>query len=484
MACGDPGPPIGVIGHVRGDFGGVVSDEPQAALLAGDALAAGGTAADAAVAIFFGLSVTYPAAASLGGGGLCIIHGAKTGRAEVIDFTPGRPAAAPRAGGVAMGVPGAVRGMFAIHARYGRLRWERLVLPAENLARFGFEASRALVTELAAAPDGPFGNDPVARRLFAGRKGQPLREGDHLEQLALSAVLGRIRARGAGEFYSGLLARQVIDAVARIGGNLTIEDLRAYQPRWRESVTGRLGDHDVHFAVPTGGEAVAARLWEELKEKGVYRGEPPDARALSVAQAAFRVDAQRTAAAPSGPRGGASGPAATSFVVVDREGGSVACAVTLNGHFGTGRILTGTGIVAARPPGAGAAGNASLAAMLVVNRHNPNLYFAAAASGNAAAPSALVTVALRALVDGRPLENAMAEARLHGGNANGTVLAEPGIEPVVASALQQRGMRVIEAGRLGRVNAIHCAKGMPREPGSCVYRADRRGNGFAATGLR
>jgi gamma-glutamyltranspeptidase/glutathione hydrolase len=230
------------------------------------------------------------------------------------------------------------------------------------------------------------------------------------------------------------------------------------------------------------GQTVAARLWEELKEKGAYRGDPPDARALSVARAGFAVDAGRTVPASSAQTDPGTGPAASSFVVVDREGGSVACALTLNGRFGTGRILPGTGILAARPPRDGAAGNASLAAMLVVNAHNPNVFFAAAASGDVAAPTALVTVALRALVDQRPLEDAIGEPRLHGGNADGTVLAEAGVGAEVAAALRARGMRVVEAPRLGRVNAIHCAKGMPRAPGSCTYRADRRGNGYAATG--
>ena len=67
-ACGGPRPPVGQIGNVSGFLGVVATDEPNAALVARDALSAGGSAVDAAVAAFFMLSVTYPAGAGVGGG--------------------------------------------------------------------------------------------------------------------------------------------------------------------------------------------------------------------------------------------------------------------------------------------------------------------------------------------------------------------------------------------------------------------------------
>ena len=147
-ACGDTKLPLGVVGYVEGNFGGVVSDEPTAALIARDVLSAGGTAADAAVALYFTLSVTYPSAAGLGGGGVCIVHDGATTKVEAIDFTTGRPARRPLDGGPEFAVPGSVRGMAALHARYGRLRWSQVVQPAERLARFGHPISRAFAREI------------------------------------------------------------------------------------------------------------------------------------------------------------------------------------------------------------------------------------------------------------------------------------------------------------------------------------------------
>ena len=132
--------PVGTIGHINGFAGMVATDEPRAALVGRDVLSAGGTAADAATAMYFTLAVTYPSAASLGGGGSCIIHDTGTKKTEVMEF----PAiASAMAGAVPSAVPANPRGIFALHAKYGRLRYESLLSEPERLARNGTTVTRA-----------------------------------------------------------------------------------------------------------------------------------------------------------------------------------------------------------------------------------------------------------------------------------------------------------------------------------------------------
>ena len=67
------------------------------------------------------MAVTYPGAASLGGGGVCLVHDYDSDRTGAVDFLARRPALLTSDAPRPSAVPGNVRGMFALHARYGRL---------------------------------------------------------------------------------------------------------------------------------------------------------------------------------------------------------------------------------------------------------------------------------------------------------------------------------------------------------------------------
>ncbi len=431
-------PRTGDTARVEGFIGAVIADEPRAALAGREVLALGGSAADAAVATGFMLAVTLPSRAGLGGGGACLSYdpqpeGPGGGSPEVVMFTgpPGtggggdRPAA----------VPMLARGLFALHARYGTKPFESLLTPAEQLARFGGAPSRALLLDLAVV-QGPLLADPNARRVFAPG-GQPLTASSQLVQADLGTTLGQLRTAGVGDLYQGVLARQLGEAARLAGGNLLAEDLRAAVPRIGAPLVVRSGSDDVAFTPPPadGGLGAAAALrW--LNE---HPGDAPGAQGRAAGTvAAWRAQGGDPVAVLN--QGGSGTlpalPASTGFVVTDRLGRSVACSLTMNNLFGTGRIAPGTGMVLAASPRAMTP--PMLAAGIVWNRSTKQFRAAAAGSGQEGA-----ALALAAGLDGA-LHSAI----------------RPPPEP-------------------GRLNIISCARYLPGHEEACSWAADPRGAGLA-----
>lgn len=380
VACGSDSPPEGQVGFVDGNFGGVVSDEPRSALVGRDILSAGGNAVDAAVATYFAMAVTYPGAATLGGGGMCVVYQGNGETTEAIDFRPALFASGNRA----VMIPGAVRGMFALHARYGRLKWEALLLPAEQLARFGNPVSRAFARQIAGLPDEAFA-DPDFRRIFAPR-GKPLGEGELLRQEELSATLAGIRIRGPGEFYSGDLARVLAsDLQAMSGIQVPVDAFRTYRPKWLKTEIIDVGKNELHVPGGPGGTRAAAQ-WRAL--------------------AGNRVPAPEQQ--PSFDSAG--------FVATDLSGGAVSCVVSANGTVGAGRIIGHSGMIAAAPPRGEAFPGLP---MVLVNKPLKDARGAAAGSGGAAGVLRVLRATSGVFTGDNDLERALSALPAGKGRVNG-----------------------------------------------------------------
>ncbi len=511
--CGEERPELGVIGNVEGYTGGAAADEPRAAVVAGEVLSSGGTAADAAVALFFTLTVTYPIAASVGGGGVCITYDAATGIVESLEFLPRTPA-----GGGAVAVPGSVRAMAALHARYGRLRWARLLAPAEQIARFGHPVSRALTRSAATNFARIEVDDSLSQLLL--KEGKLLSEGEGLAQVELAATLSALRTRGPGDFHAGMIARNYVEAAGRMGGALTLDDMRSYLPAWRETARLTLAKLTVHASAgPALGGMLVGEMWAMLTAGDRYRSTPEDERAHLFAEvsmrayvdaasrrpagvsqiSAFRADALMTnydanrhmapdAMAPTtapttAPPGAPVGPAVagsdgtTSFVVADRDGSAVACGLTMNAPFGVGRRDPLTGIIPARTRAAGSS-EPYLGAVLVERHHVDELVLVAVASGGAAAPAAVMATALGVLFDGEPLASAIDAPRLAHVGSPDLVHYESGVEAETLVSLRERGHAAVRFDPLGFVNAAHCPQSPSGFVGECTFRADRRSFGL------
>lgn len=453
-------------------LGATAADDPQSALIGRDVLSAGGTAADAAVAMYFSMAALLPSQASLGGGGVCLIFDPAQRRVEQLDFPARAPADASGSAGLA--VPGNPRGFFALHARYGRLRWQWLLAPAERQARFGATVSRGLARQIS-ANQATLARDPELRRIFAGPAGGLAGEGDVIVQADLAATLGRLRAEGAGDFYSGRFTSRLVDGFTAAGGRITPADFEAQQAAWREATAVPRNRGTAHFpAPPPAGGAIAARMWATVIEDDRYR------RADALQRDALLVSAGRDAFAAAAPLAGAAPAAdAASLLAVDATGRSVACSVTLNAPFGAGRIAPGTGIVVAAAPSPGGPAPALLVPMIETDRRLRTFHFAAAAGGGPVAPGALIEVAAGTLLGGLPLSDAVSDGRVAA--TADAVLVEAAAGAARLQALQQQGLPVTQDARLGTVLALSCPGGLPDDPERCTVARDPRGYGFSLT---
>ncbi len=372
-------------------FGYAVADEPQAALVARQILNNGGNAADAAAAAGFALSVTLPSRAGLGGGGGCIIRmpDAK-GNAQApvaLLFPPGAPAES--GGDRPAAVPALARGLLVLEARYGSLPFSAVVVPAERLAG-GVPVSPALAADLSVVGSALLA-DPAAASVFASPSGGVLQAGDNLSQPDLAATFELLRTQGVQGFYQGAFPGIFTSAADQAGADLTVADLNATLPQ---------------FTAPT------------LAVDGKYQlaGLPAD-----------------------GQSGSQPLPASTGFEALDKNGGVVACAVTMNNLFGTGRIAPGTGILLAASPKAVPA--PLLRAVIAYSAGNGSFRAAVTGTGQEQAPAAAAQGLYAAL------NNAPAEA------------PDP-----------------------GRANIISCPGGVPGGEASCTASADPRGQGLAVGG--
>jgi len=232
----------------------VVAAEPLAAEAGLEILRKGGSAADAAVATEMVLGLVEPQSSGLGGGALITLWDAKSRAIATIDGRETAPAAAkpdrflgkdgkPLAfetavlSGLSVGVPGALRALYAAHEKLGKLPWKSLFEPAIKLAEEGFPVSPRLAVLL--EKEKPEDFTPEARAYFFEGGTKPRVKGELLKNPAYAATLRAIADKGPDAFYTGEIAETIAKAVQdaqSIHGDMTVADIAGYVARERPPV--------------------------------------------------------------------------------------------------------------------------------------------------------------------------------------------------------------------------------------------------------
>ncbi|XP_070534186.1 glutathione hydrolase 1 proenzyme-like [Ptychodera flava] len=236
--------------------GAVSCGAEQCSQVGVDILKSGGHAVDSAIATILCLGVVNAQSSGIGGGGFMIVRDKTSSFA--FDFRETAPGAATQdmyndnatlaeIGGLAVAVPGELRGIEMAWKKYGRLAWPALFQPAIRLARDGFKVTGHTADSIASEG---------RRMAYSSRlrdiyepNGVPVKEGDILKRPDLATVLEIIADEGADAFYKGNLTDKIVHAVKQAGGSLTKADLADYTAKMKTPLQTTYHDYQV-YAVP------------------------------------------------------------------------------------------------------------------------------------------------------------------------------------------------------------------------------------------
>lgn len=373
--------------------GMVATDHALASECGAEILHRGGNAADAAVAAALCAGVVQPAGSGLGGGGFALfVPAGEAARGNILDFRETAPAAATedmyrsadgevkptasRVGGDAVGVPGESRGLAALLTRYGVLTPREVAAPAIRLATRGWRMHPHLAGSLHRT------KYPEIRELF-GVGDRVATHGDLVRNPALARTLRRWASTGGEDLSAGAGAKAIVDAVARAGGRLTVEDLEGYAVKERAPIVVEYkGWTLLTMPPPSSGGVFIGQMLQVLEgydlnalghnssdyvhllaevmqhafaDRATYLGDPdfvdvPVDRLLSeerVAEIRSKVWPGRTwEASYYGEVIEPHRDAGTQHIsVMDSSGNAVALTTTINTSFGSGVVPMGLGLV-------------------------------------------------------------------------------------------------------------------------------------------
>ena len=237
----------------------------------------GGNVVDMAIAAAFALAVTHPYYVSLGSGGFALIKMNKD--KTVLDFREAAPykmssdffeknGVSSTQGASAVGTPGFVAGMYALHKKYGKLPWRELIEPALFLAERGFRVSGDFVDYTNRAKK-TFNSR--GKEIFF-KKGRSYRFNQTFKQPELALALKLLQKKKRKAFYQGVIGQDIVSSVQKSKGVLSLEDLQKYQVRWLKPLVFSFRGYQIYsMPLPSSGGIILARAFKLADKKKLYK---------------------------------------------------------------------------------------------------------------------------------------------------------------------------------------------------------------------
>ena len=372
--------------------GVVAAAHPLAAQAGARMLAQGGNAFDAAAATAAALNVVEPYMSGLAGLGLATCYVARERRVRTLDFVPRVPSKLPverfsrredlARGPLSVAGPGNFAGWAELVRAYGRKPLGDALAPAIALARDGFALAEFGVAEineqlpLLKVQHALY--DEWARTYTA----KPVSLGQIIRQPDLARTLEALAKEGPGLLYGGALGQTIVAHLQKLGGSLTLDDLAAVKPVWKEPLAASYRGHVINTLPPPcegfqflltlrilerfdlkrlvhNGSDHLDTVWRAIRlaagERIAHNNPKPEklAAILSDANVAKLAARVRDGKPIDGPAEQWTAPKAlamemehhtTSFSIADRDGNLVCVTQSLGSPFGSGVVVPGTGL--------------------------------------------------------------------------------------------------------------------------------------------
>lgn len=373
--------------------GVVVSAHPLASEAGAKILKMGGNAYDAIVATQYALTVVYPQAGNIGGGGFLV--GVKNnGEKFTLDYRETAPEKASRDmyldkkgnantdlsqnGRLAVGIPGSVAGFYAT-LKHCKLPMNQLIQPAIDLAEQGFAITEREANLLNSLRD-EFLKHNISKTAFV--KNEKWKAGDLLVQKELAETLKRIQKDGMKGFYEGKTAELIVAEMKRGNGIISLKDLKNYKVAERKPMNFDYKGHDiVTMPLPSSGGIILAQMLKMSSFENIEKYQHNSTKAVQIMiEAERRAFADRAEymgdpgfindktamlisddylknrwksynpnqATKSGDVGKIINPTkesteTTHISVFDKDGNAAAVTTTLNGLYGSKVVVSGAG---------------------------------------------------------------------------------------------------------------------------------------------
>lgn len=255
----------------------VVSAREEASKIGTAILKQGGNVFDAMIATDLALAVCYPYAGNIGGGGF-MVYRLKDGSIGALDYREKAPKLATKnmyldslgniipdlstKGGLAVGVPGTIAGLFEVHEKFGSLPIQDIMQPVIDLANRGFVVTKKDQAILEDKRE-DFLKVNKNQILFANK----WVANDTIKQPNLAKTLEAIMLNGRDEFYKGQTAKKLASFIQANGGVITVDDLASYQAIWRKPITFEYDNLNIiSMSPPSSGGICLAQILKQIED--------------------------------------------------------------------------------------------------------------------------------------------------------------------------------------------------------------------------